>query len=84
MSKPNKFDGMMHDYCVTHGFCGLSVTDVIPNSGVVSADEFVGWLLKAEAFDGKKELQVLKDVFVKHMGADQIDAKELLSSYRGS
>ena len=48
MARPNKFDGMLHEYCVILGFCGsvrdckpLHVTDFIPETGQVSADEFV-------------------------------------------
>ena len=55
MGKPNKYDGMMHDYCVMHGWCGgvvngeaLHVSDFIPEQGIVSADQFVTWLMKAE------------------------------------
>src|SRR4051812_43983076 len=55
MGRPNAFDGMMHQFCVELGWCGgerdgkrLHVSDFIPETGLVSADEFAGWLIVAE------------------------------------
>lgn len=97
MAKPNEFDGMMHDFCVGCGFCGsvkdgrpLHVTDYIPTEGLVSADEFVTWLMIAEGYDPKgplghhKEYASLKSIFVRHMGAEIVNAKRLRSDYRGA
>jgi hypothetical protein len=99
MGRPNAFDGMMHEFCVGIGFCGcvkdgkpLHVTDFIPEAGPVSADEFVRWLITADGLDpdqlGPSEIRrwipKLKAVFVKHMGADVIDASNLHSEYRGA
>ena len=81
MGKPNKYDGMMHDYCVMHGWCGgvvngeaLHVSDFIPEQGIVSADQFVTWLMKAEGAN-PSDLAVRKDlirIFMKHMGEYKI------------
>jgi hypothetical protein len=93
MGKPNKFDGMMHELCVRLGWCGcikdnkpLHVTDFIPASGLVSADEFAKWIIMADGIDPdqvsndiKRWMSQLKTVFVKHMGADNIDASQLRS-----
>ena len=98
MGRPNAFDGMMHEFCVKMGFCGgikdgkpLHVTDFIPETGPVSADEFVSWLVTADGFDPddpsaaeiRRWMPELKAVFVKHMGADVVDASNLRSEYRG-
>ena len=99
MGRPNAFDGMMHEFCVGIGFCGcvkdgkpLHVTDFIPEAGPVSADEFARWLIMADGLDPdqpsaseiRRWIPKLKAVFVKHMGADVIDASNLHSEYRGA
>ena len=74
-----------------YGWCGsitngesLHVTDFIPTTGVVTADEFVDWLLVADGVDPdvassqvKNWKRDLRAVFVKHMGADHVDASAL-------
>jgi hypothetical protein len=75
---------MMHDYCAERGWCGSvvngeasNVRDFIPSQGLVSADQFVTWLLKAE---GENQTAIhhrrkeLVDVFIKHMGSYKVDA----------
>jgi hypothetical protein len=99
MGRPNAFDGMMHEFCAQMGWCGcakggkrLHVSDFIPETGPVSADEFARWLITAEGFDPdqlgpsdrRRWMPQLKAVFVKHMGADVIDASNLRSDYRGA
>ena len=99
MGRPNAFDGMMHEFCVGLGWCGcvkdgkpLHVTDFIPETGPVSADEFARWLIMADGLDPdqlsvseiRRWIPQLKAVFVKHMGADVIDASNLRSEYRGA
>ena len=96
MTKPNKFDGMMHAYCIGWGFCGNvkdgkphHVTDYIPKTGNVSADEFVKWILIAEGFDmssdgGAEFERPLKELFIKHMGCDDVDVSHLSSNYTGT
>jgi hypothetical protein len=97
MSRPNAFDGMMHEFCVGVGWCGctkdgkpLHVSDFIPATGPVSADEFARWLIMADGFDPdqlsaseiRRWMPQLEAMFVKHMGADVIDARNLRSEYR--
>ena len=94
MGRPNAFDGMMHEFCVKLGWCGcvkdgkpLHVSDFIPETGPVSADEFARFLIMADGFDPDRlsdsELRglmtQLKAVFVKHMEADVVDASNLRS-----
>jgi hypothetical protein len=91
MVRSNRFNGMMHEYCVGLGFCGgmmdekpTHVTDFIPETGQVSAQQFVHGLLNAEGLDGHSDDWGLKAVFIRHMGTDFVDAIELRSSFRGS
>lgn len=99
MSHPNAFDGMMHEFCVGLGWCGsvkdgrlLHVTDFIPKTGRVSADEFARWLIMADGLDPdqlspseiRRWMPQLRAVFVKHMGTDVIDASRLRSDDRGA
>ena len=99
MGHPNAFDGMMHEFCVGFGYCGcvkdgepLHVSDFIPETGPVSADQFARWLIAADGFDSdgfstsefRRLIRQLTEVFVKHMGTDVVDASNLRSEYRGA
>ncbi|MEP3889648.1 MAG: hypothetical protein ABJN69_04225 [Hellea sp.] len=88
LGKPNKFDGMMYDYCVNKGWCGsvvdgqaLHISQFIPEEGLVSADQFVTWLMKAESYnpsDTVKRKELIA-VFMKHMGEYKVEASRLKS-----
>ena len=97
MGRPNAFDGMMHEFCAGLGWCGcvkegkpLHVQDFIPETGPVSADEFARWLLMADGLDPaelsasdlRRWIPQLRAVFVKHMGADVVDAGKLRSGHQ--
>jgi hypothetical protein len=93
MQRPTKFDGMMYEFCVRLGWCGATVkdgklvliTDFIPDTGSVTADQFVEWLMIADGVDLstsasswlRRWRRDLKAVFVKHMGAEAVDAAQL-------
>ena len=93
MRRPTKFDGMMHEFGVGLGWCGGTVKDgklallrdFIPDTGSVSVDQFVEWLILADGVDlnrvGSPQLKrwrrELKAVFVKHMGSEVVDAAQL-------
>jgi hypothetical protein len=93
MGRPNAFDGMMHEFCVGLGWCDCvkdgkpsHVTDFIPETGLVSADEFATWIIMADGLDPdergpeiRRWMPQLKAVFIKHMGGDVIDASNLRS-----
>lgn len=89
MTKPTIFDGMINEVCVKMGFCGSvvdgeprHVTDFIPKTGPVSAEQFASWVLIAEGMSPEQERgfwHSLKAVFVKHMKADVVDAKHFNS-----
>jgi len=84
---------MLHEFCVKLGWCGslkdgkqLHVSDFIPETRSVSADEFVRWLIVADGLTPAEidasQLKQLEAVFVKHMGADVISAEALRSGHR--
>jgi hypothetical protein len=63
----------------------VHLRDFIPDTGSVTADQFVEWLILADGVDlnrvGSSQLKQwrreLKAVFVKHMGAEVVDAAQL-------
>jgi hypothetical protein len=95
MGRPNKFDGMMYELIVGLAWdcrsikngTPLLVTDFIPETGPVSADQFARWVIMAEGRDPyqyRRQIPKLKAVFVKHMGADVVDASRLRSGIDGA
>lgn len=91
MSGPKSYNSLMHEVCVDRGWCGAIVNgqprhvdDFIPESGEVSAAQFVDWLFCAHGIDPAAEPEKwqthkdgLKEAFVRHMGADIVDASVL-------
>jgi hypothetical protein len=91
MSENPDYNTLMHDVCVERGWCGgivngdpCHVDDLIPESGPASAEQFVEWLFQAEGLDPssepakwKKHKEGLCEAFVRHMGADVVDASAL-------
>ncbi|WP_441241756.1 hypothetical protein [Tardiphaga sp. 768_D3_N2_1] len=91
MGRPNAFDGMMHEFCAKLGWCGhiengkpLHVSDFIPETGHVTAEDFVQWLIIAEGLTPEQlsasEVSLLKAVFVRHLGTSAVDAHRLRSN----
>jgi hypothetical protein len=88
------FDALMEIACPGWGFCGcikygnpLHVTDIIPSSGPVSADQFVEWLFLADDMNPNSDLQgwqrakqALREAFVECMGSEVVDASRLIWS----
>ncbi|MEM8726336.1 MAG: hypothetical protein AAGE86_12520 [Pseudomonadota bacterium] len=82
MSKPGRYDGMLHEYCVGCGYCGGSVhvNDLLPKQGKIDAHAFVLLLLQAE-HDGEasdtyqyhEHFKGLVSIFEKHFGAGEVD-----------
>jgi len=91
MSEKLGYDALMHEVCVGQGWCGGIVNDepshvdnFIPDSGPVTADQFVDWLFEAEGLDPYAELDkwqkhkdVLRNAFTRHMGGDVVEASAL-------
>ncbi|MCA3696946.1 hypothetical protein [Aquidulcibacter sp.] len=85
------FDALMHEVSVDLGWSGgmvdgqsSHVTDYIPESGPVTADQFVDWLFLADGIDPsedpskwQKQTDRLRDAFVRHMGSQVVDASLL-------
>ena len=85
------FTALMDDVCVGRGWCGgvmkdepLHVTMFIPETGPVTADQFVDWLFEADGMDPyadlakwQKHKDGLRDAFIRHMGSDVVDASQL-------
>lgn len=89
MEQKTPYEALQHEVCVGLGFCGsvvdgepLHVDKFIPDQGTVSADQFVDWVFKAEGWDptendALKHRASLRSAFVKHMGAEAVDAQIL-------
>jgi hypothetical protein len=91
MTDKNGFDALMDDVCVRWGFCGsmkhrehLHVTLIIPPDGPVTADQFVEWVFLAENMNPNNDLERwqkhkdnIRAAFVRHMGAEMVDARRL-------
>jgi len=92
------FGTLMNEICVRLGFCGSlvddqprHVSDYIPEHGPVTVDQFVHWVLIAEGWDdtefperNKRWRRELQAAFVKHMGADVVDASRLRYGFERS
>lgn len=91
MEQKSGYDALMHDVCVGRGWCGgivdgrpSHVDHFIPQSGPVTADQFVDWLFRADGMDPaanpqkwQKHKDALRAAFVRHMGSDVVDASRL-------
>lgn len=91
MADGSAFDGLMREVCVQRGWCGgivdgqtKHVTDFLPEDGAVSADQFAAWLFKADGVDPDEDrtkwqphFDGLRDAFVRHMGANEVDVDRL-------
>src|SRR5262249_9758037 len=87
------YRALMYEVCVNWGFCGcikegrpLHVDLLIPRDGPVSADQFVEWVFLADNLNPnsdplrwQRHNQAIRDAFVKHMGAETVDARLLRS-----
>jgi hypothetical protein len=92
MSKTG-YDALMHEACVTWGYCGcikrgqpLHVDLLIPPAGPVTADQFIEWLILADDVNPNEARHermktALRDVFIRTMGAETVDASLLRWSH---
>lgn len=83
------FDALMTFTCVRMGYCGcikneqaFDVTLLIPDRGVVTADQFAEWVLLADNTNPNTECRsnirkAIRDSFVEHMGSEVVDASRL-------
>lgn len=91
MSGSRNYQNLMHEVCIEKGWCGgiisgkpTHVDDFIPKSGLVTSEQFVDWMFCAEGMDAvvrleqwEKHKDSLVDAFIRHMGADVVDASML-------
>lgn len=91
MTEDRGFDALMERVCVGLGFCGcikrerpLHVTDLIPESGPVTADQFTEWVFLADNQNpnvtSPSWLKIkgrVREAFVACMGAEEVDASVL-------
>jgi hypothetical protein len=85
------YDALMDEICVDLGFCGsikdgkpLHVARFIPSRGPVTAEQFAEWVFLADDMNPNSEPKrwenlrdKIKHAFVRHMGAEVVDAKML-------
>lgn len=79
------YDKLLEEVCVRLGFCGsvidgqpLHVDQFLPQSGVLTFEEFAVALFKAEGWDpdGPEAHTVrscLREAFVRHMGGSEME-----------
>lgn len=79
---------LMNRVCVGLGYCGcvkndkpLHVDDFIPPYGMVTADQFVDWVILADNLNPNlapsEHKRAIRAAFVEYMGADVVDATRL-------
>jgi hypothetical protein len=82
----SQYAALLTDVCVGLGYCGcvkngeaLHVDDFIPDAGPVTATQFADWVVLAEGMtpSTNPHLKDIRRAFVRHMGADVVDAKLL-------
>jgi hypothetical protein len=82
------YDALMNEVCVGWGYCGCMKRDqplhvhlLIPPEGPMTADQFVEWVFLADDLNPnlgpESHRRALRAAFVKHMGSEVVDAKEL-------
>jgi hypothetical protein len=92
VKKREGFDALMHAVCAGHGYCGgmhgdkfMHVTHFIPQTGKITADQFVEWVFIAEyeSIDERhspryqRHRDRIRDYFIEHIGSDVVDASLL-------
>ena len=77
------YAALLHEVCVRLGYCGcikddkpLHVDDFIPEAGLITADQFAEWVVLADNLtpSTSPHLKHIRDAFVRHMGAEAVDA----------
>ncbi len=95
MSKNTAYDSLVDEVCVRLGFCGcikngkpLHIDHFIPSEGPVSAQKFAEWVFLADDMnpsarpDRWENVKAsIEEAFIRHMGADVVDARRLRWSF---
>ena len=91
MTDRKPFHALMTEVCVERGWCGsvvddrsMHVTDFLPDRGMVTVDQFVGWMFEADGVDPsedlpkwQKHIDGLRDAFIRHMDSSSFDVERL-------
>lgn len=92
MSDDNEaYDALQKFICVRWGFCGclkndkpINIDDIIPDSGLVSADQFVDWVFLANNMNPnsnpkkwERHKAAIRAEFIKLMGDEVVDVSKL-------
>jgi hypothetical protein len=91
MATASPFDALIHEVCVGLGWCGgvvagehLHVGDLLPATGIVTADQFVDLVLRAEGVKATRRRRddkaALRAAFIHHMGGETVDAAAVRSN----
>ncbi|MDJ0642117.1 MAG: hypothetical protein QNJ15_04815 [Erythrobacter sp.] len=88
----NRFEYLIWDLIVEQGcmIYSAEVIPLIPNSGLMSSEQFAALLVQAEGIepyelgtkDHRLRLEMFKSWIERHFGAAPIDAEELLRALR--
>jgi hypothetical protein len=90
-SSKSGYEALMHCVCGDWGFCGcvkndkpLHVDDLIHETGLVTADQFVEWVFLADNMNPNSDIETwqkhkdaIRTAFISHMGSDVVDACRL-------
>jgi|LNFM01.1.fsa_nt_gb hypothetical protein len=87
MTTRERFEKLLHDACVIYGNCGSGdthISDYLPKSGELSANEFARLMLKAEKMSEaeygeqyRKGHDWCAERFRQTMGAEVVEASEI-------
>jgi len=91
MTANTAYDALMDEICVGLGFCGCIKDDrpsyvrqFIPSRGPVTADQFAEWVFLADDMNPHAEpkrwenlKEKIRRAFIRHMGAEVVDARLL-------
>lgn len=92
---PSPADKLLWDLCVEQGCCGsyddeadicLHVGDLLPETGIVTAEDFAALALRAEREKPEDEryasgFERIVALFVRHMGATAVPVEALEGNY---
>lgn len=90
---PSAFDRLLKDICVNGGWCGdvvngqlIHITDLLPMSGTVTAEEFARLVIYSEGDPGsaaniERWSAYLQSKFIEHMGSISAPADALVQNF---
>jgi len=85
--RPNAFDRLLWDICHGYGYCsGAQVTDLLPATGMVTAEEFAELVLRAEGEAGEhtppnpRSVASLGAMFIKYMESASVPVERLVQT----